>query len=167
VKYESLERITSCLVGQDKQEGHKIGASWWRAQSNPRTRPGWIYSQGSARDSHSSMYKIYIEIVVAWFVWKKWRKDSECRISPAWLTCLQDAVHILSIWLICLFLCRLKINHDSYEFILEFGTIANTYIYIYTVYINIWKTEVCFPRSAWLNRLAHLCPVCIGGQLTS
>jgi hypothetical protein len=25
----------------------------------------------------------------------------------------------------CLFFCRLKINHDSYEFILEFGTVAN------------------------------------------
>jgi hypothetical protein len=24
------------------------------------------------------------------------------------------------------FLCRLKINHDSHEFILEFGTVANT-----------------------------------------
>ncbi len=25
----------------------------------------------------------------------------------------------------CLFFCRLKINHDSHEFILEFGTVAN------------------------------------------
>jgi hypothetical protein len=27
----------------------------------------------------------------------------------------------------CLFFCRLKINHDSHEFILEFGTVANRY----------------------------------------
>jgi hypothetical protein len=27
----------------------------------------------------------------------------------------------------CLFFCRLKINHDSLEFIFEFSTIANTY----------------------------------------
>jgi hypothetical protein len=26
----------------------------------------------------------------------------------------------------CLFSCRLKINQDSHEFILEFGTVANT-----------------------------------------
>ncbi len=26
----------------------------------------------------------------------------------------------------CLFFCRLKIKHDSHEFILEFGTVANT-----------------------------------------
>jgi hypothetical protein len=28
--------------------------------------------------------------------------------------------------LIIYFLCRLKINHDSHEFILEFGTVGNT-----------------------------------------
>jgi hypothetical protein len=27
-----------------------------------------------------------------------------------------------------IFLCRLKITHDSHEFILEFGTVANNYI---------------------------------------
>ncbi len=29
---------------------------------------------------------------------------------------------------LCLFLCRLKINNDSHEFILEFGAIANSFI---------------------------------------
>jgi hypothetical protein len=28
------------------------------------------------------------------------------------------------------FLCRLKINHDSHEFILEFGTVANNYAFV-------------------------------------
>jgi hypothetical protein len=56
-KYETLRQTTSCWVGQDKQEGHKIGASKERVQYNPRMRPGWMYSQGAARDSRSSMYK--------------------------------------------------------------------------------------------------------------
>ncbi len=29
--------------------------------------------------------------------------------------------------LICLFLCRLKINHDTHEFILEYSTVTNNY----------------------------------------
>jgi hypothetical protein len=32
--------------------------------------------------------------------------------------------------LIVYFLCILKINHDSHEFILEFGTVANKYKYV-------------------------------------
>jgi hypothetical protein len=43
--------------GQDKQVGHKISVSKERAQSNSRTRPGWTYSRGAARDSCSSRYK--------------------------------------------------------------------------------------------------------------
>jgi hypothetical protein len=64
VKYESLGRTKSCWVGQDKQGGHKIGVSWERAQSNLRTRPGWTDSRGAAGDRHSSMYKMYIEIMM-------------------------------------------------------------------------------------------------------
>ncbi len=57
VKYESLEQTTSCWVGQDKQAGHKISMSKRRAQSDPRTRPGWTHSRGAARNSRWSMYK--------------------------------------------------------------------------------------------------------------
>jgi hypothetical protein len=52
-----LRHTTSGLVSQDKQGGHKIGASKERAQSNLRMKPGWTYSRGAARDSRSSMYK--------------------------------------------------------------------------------------------------------------
>jgi hypothetical protein len=31
----------------------------------------------------------------------------------------------------CSFFYKLKINHDSYEFILEFGTVANTKVYVF------------------------------------
>jgi hypothetical protein len=57
VNYELLGQTKSCWVGQDKQGGHKIGASKERAQSNLRTRPGWTYSRGAAGDSRSSLYK--------------------------------------------------------------------------------------------------------------
>jgi hypothetical protein len=30
-----------------------------------------------------------------------------------------------NVWLFCLFFCRLKINHVSHEFLLDFGTVAN------------------------------------------
>jgi hypothetical protein len=36
------------------------------------------------------------------------------------------ACMIHSSCLIVYFLCRLKVNHDSHEFILEFGTVANS-----------------------------------------
>jgi hypothetical protein len=64
VKYDLLEQIISCWVGQDKQGGHKIGVSWKRDQSNLRTSPGWTYSRGASRDSLSNMYKVYIEIMM-------------------------------------------------------------------------------------------------------
>ncbi len=57
VKYESMEQTTSYQVGQDKQAGYKITGSKGRAQSNLRTRPGWTYSQGAARNSLSNMYE--------------------------------------------------------------------------------------------------------------
>ncbi len=57
MKYESLGQTTSCWVDQDKQVGHKISVSKERAQSNSRTRPGWTYLRGAARNSRSSMYK--------------------------------------------------------------------------------------------------------------
>jgi hypothetical protein len=54
VKCKSLRQIISYRVGQDKQGGHKIGASKERAQSNPGTRPGWTYLRSAARDSRLS-----------------------------------------------------------------------------------------------------------------
>jgi hypothetical protein len=64
VKYELLGTNNKLLGGPDKQGGYKLGVHWERAQSNPRTRPGWTYSQGATRDSRSSMYQMYIEFVM-------------------------------------------------------------------------------------------------------
>ncbi len=71
VKYEPLRQITSYWVGQDRQGGHKIGACKERAQSNPRTRPGWTYSRGAARDSGASMYNEYRKLWCLWLVKRK------------------------------------------------------------------------------------------------
>jgi hypothetical protein len=62
VKHETLGQTTSYWVGQDKQGRYKIGVSWQRAQSNLRTRPEWTNARGAARDSCSSMYKMYIVV---------------------------------------------------------------------------------------------------------
>jgi hypothetical protein len=134
VKYDPLGQI-SCWVGQDKQGGYNIEESWGRAQPILGTRPEWTYSQGTARDSRWSMYKMYIGIMLQ-FIWKK-------KIGISWVTCVMHylcliiycsaACMIHSSCLIVYFLCRLKINNDSHEFILEFGTVANSNksIYIY------------------------------------
>jgi hypothetical protein len=83
VKYETLGHITSCWVGQNKQGGHKIGVSWQRARSNPRTRPGWTYSQGAARDSRSSMYKMYIDYDVVIHLERRGRRSGYlCCVLP-------------------------------------------------------------------------------------
>ncbi len=64
MKYELLGRITSCWMGKDKQGRYNTEGSWQEAQSDPRTRPGWTYSRGASRDRRSSMYKVYIGIMM-------------------------------------------------------------------------------------------------------
>jgi hypothetical protein len=64
VKHESLGQITSCWVGQDKQGRNYMEVSRQRAQFNTKTRPEWTYLRGAARDSCSSMYKVYIELML-------------------------------------------------------------------------------------------------------
>jgi hypothetical protein len=83
VKNESLGQITSCWVGQDKQGRYNIEESWKRAQSNSRTKPGWTYSRGAARDSRSSMYKMFIEYDVVIYIFGKKRKRSRYCVLPA------------------------------------------------------------------------------------
>ncbi len=119
MKYESLGQITNCWVGQDKQGRYKIGLSWQRAQSNPRTRPGWTYCRGAARDSRSSMYKLHIDNDVCDSFGKKRKKIK--------ILCIACMTHLLFLydWFVY-FLRRLKINYDSHEVILEFGTVANS-----------------------------------------
>ncbi len=44
---------------------------------------------------------------------------------------------------LCLFFCTLKINHDSHEFILEFGTVANSYIYAHILGLSMQRYRDC------------------------
>jgi hypothetical protein len=112
VKYESLGQITSYWVGQDKQGGYKIGASWQGAKSNPRMWPRWTYSQDAASDRRSSMYKMYIVIMIMWFTWKEKGKDQECWISPVRLIRLQDAAYCLYDWSVYF----LRIQDSKYQY---------------------------------------------------
>jgi hypothetical protein len=36
-----------------------------------------MHSQGAAKYGRSSMYKMYMEIIMLWFVWKEERKDQD------------------------------------------------------------------------------------------
>jgi hypothetical protein len=83
-------------------------------QRDPRmrgcqSRLRWTYSGGAAEDSRSSMYGC--DTVHLWYCF--W----DCWMRKMW-----------RIWMgarLTYFFCRLKINLDSHEFILEIGTIAN------------------------------------------
>jgi hypothetical protein len=136
---------------------------WQQAQSNPRTRPGWIYSRGASKDSCSSMYKVYINVT------HMKRKDRDVVCCLCNLLFMFDFIHCpcLTIYFFydwyfvsmpdCLFFCRLKINHDSHEFILEFGTVANNY---YRKCINIY-----IPARTLLTHLAACGIVSVGSPL--
>jgi hypothetical protein len=115
--------------------------SWQEAQSNPRMRPGWTYSQGASRDSRSSMYKVYVDVIHMkrkdWDVLSS-LYNSLLVLDYLFLYNLYDSLFMLDYLfslepdnlfscLIVYFLCRLKLNHDSHEFILKFGSVANSY----------------------------------------
>jgi hypothetical protein len=84
-------------------------------------------------DSRSSTYRVYDDVTYA-----KKKRELKCHVSPAVYLLMHDfnthdcslsAFYIVPID--CLFFRRLKINHDSHEFIFKFGTIANiTVLYV-------------------------------------
>jgi hypothetical protein len=59
---------------------HKTSESKGRAQSNPRTRPGWTYSRGAAMSSHSSMYKCISKVMMFVTHWKKRYLRYRCQL---------------------------------------------------------------------------------------
>ncbi len=100
VKYELLEQITRCWVGQDNKEDTR------RVQSDLRTRPGWTYLREAARDSCSSMYNVYRDYNVVICLEKV--KERSRMLNTTCVIDLSTRCCILSVWLICLFFCRLK-----------------------------------------------------------
>ncbi len=128
MKHESLGQTARYWVGQDKQGRH----IWKRAGNRfsltrGRGHDGHI-RQELQESSHSSMSKVYDNIIYA----KKKRKLRHCELLAIYLLMLDYVVRDYLLLTFsgffltdCLFFCRLKINHDSHEFILEFGTVAN------------------------------------------
>jgi hypothetical protein len=52
-------------IRKPRQQGrYNIKESWQRAQSNPRMGLEWTYSKGAARNSCSSMNKMYIGVTL-------------------------------------------------------------------------------------------------------
>ncbi len=140
-------QTTSCLVGQGKQGRYSMEESRQKAQSSSRTRPGWTHWWGASRNSRSSMYKVYVDRMLhlilkkkmgtLWTMYAIYMPDIRsffCRPYDS-LFVINCLIPVLSTWLILVpdvyFLCRLKINHDSHEFILEFGTVANKTYYFF------------------------------------
>ncbi len=109
MKYESLGRITSCWVGQDKQGRYNMEESWQWAQYNLRTRPEWTYSQGAARNSRSSMYKVYMCATLQFIKRKDWNIMFYLHNS------LLVPYYFTGPYFVAdrLFFCRVKINHNS------------------------------------------------------
>jgi hypothetical protein len=145
-----------------------------RAQSNPRMRLGWMYSRGSSRDSRSSMYKMNMNIMLQ-LIWNKrlgcfeylyicahaWLFVSlaVCVIRCSCLIFILCSVYNSLSCLIVYFLCRLKINHDSHEFILEFGTVVNNTADI-PGFLCEWQVswQTCrFGRQVLWNHWLYVC----------
>ncbi len=104
----------------------------------------------------SSMYKVYDNISYA-------KRKENWDVA----SCLHYIAHVwlCSLWLFlvciarffpsgCLFFCRLKINHDSHEFILEFGTVANS---------MCRELDACWPVTCYCHEcwpVARHCHAC-------
>jgi hypothetical protein len=105
-----------------------VEENWQEVQSNLRTSHDKRIRKVLQESSHSSMYKVYDNVI---FVRKE--KKLRCCELPALYSLVpdyffHDHFHMLLNEFLptdCLFFCRLKRNHDSHEFILEFGTVAN------------------------------------------
>ncbi len=95
-------------------------------------------------ESCSSMYKVYISIMLL-FIWEEkiGMLQVICIIHYSCLLC--NLYNLCSFLISFFFLCRLKIIHDSHEFILEFSTVANNNAYVYWfkgIICNCYKTIV-------------------------
>ncbi len=126
MKYESLEQNNKLLGGR-RQYGYNMEGGWQETQSNPWTRPEWMYSRGASRDSRSIMYKVYTDVIYIkrkdWDV-VSYLYNSSLVLDYLFLYNLYDSFFVLDylfslesdnsfLCLIVYFLCRLKLNHDT------------------------------------------------------
>jgi hypothetical protein len=119
-KHEPLEQIARHLVGQSKQE-YTRGKRASKKLSLPLDRGHERrIREVLQEDGRSSMYRA----IIVWLpIWEKIIMDFwfvACMLLR--LSCILE----LSVSLTVVYFCRLKINHDSHEFILESGTVVTT-----------------------------------------
>jgi hypothetical protein len=113
------------LGGSRQTRKVHVGEGWHEVQSDPRTRPWQTYLRGAPRRQ---------PLKYVWSIWDvtdaKRRKGNWSVMRHLHYICPCLIFDLLSVFCIvpidCLFFRRLKINHDSHVFILEFGTVANT-----------------------------------------
>jgi hypothetical protein len=121
-KYDLLEQTARYWVGQSKQE-YIWGKRTCKRHSLTlgRGHEG-CFREVLQEDSRSSMYRTIIVWLPAW-------KILAVNFSNMLHACYYDYL-VSSNWIEILtdvYFHRLKINHDSHEFILESGTVANSF----------------------------------------
>jgi hypothetical protein len=106
-----------------------VGEGWHEVQSDPRTRPWRTYSRGAPKRQPLKFVWCIWDVTYAKRRKRGWNVWHLHYIYPCCIFYTHDCS--LSVFctvpIYCLFFHRLKINHDSHEFILEFGTVANRY----------------------------------------
>ncbi len=128
-------------MGQDKQ-----GRYMWKRAGKKFSLTRGQGQDGRIREvlqenSPSSMYKVYDYVTCV----KESRKLRCCVLPALNSLCLINLSVIIRhcYWLDfsidCLFFCRLKINHDSHGFILEFGTVAYNKLLHFNVFDSVWE----------------------------
>jgi hypothetical protein len=122
LKHDPLEQTARCWVGQSKQ-GMYLGN---RTNRRLRSSLDWGHEgcihEVLQEEGRSSMYKIItvsrkIEIAM-----------SLCNMFSVRIMIIPCPWIGLQCWLMFIF-CRLKINHVSHEFILEFTAVAANYLF--------------------------------------
>ncbi len=114
----------------DKQQDTEWGVATWNArgvegqkeaQSKPGSKPWRAYSRGAPR----RWLFMYVHIIITHFYLYDTVRFSY--VVCLAIICIQEVdPHY---WLLFIFR-RLKINHDSHEFILESGTVANNNVFL-------------------------------------
>jgi hypothetical protein len=130
---------TRNILGKENQQ---------EAQSNPGSRPGRTYLRGAPRRWLFKYVQSY-DCIIA------------CMKKLPWVPVICHLCFIMIIpylrvklqcWLMFIF-CRLKINNDYHEFILEFGTVTNSYKEQFAPYsFTVKKTfNIKILVGGWLN----------------
>ncbi len=128
MKHKALEQTVRYWVGQNKQGRYMLKRAGKRFSLTRGRGHDRRIHEVLQESSHSSMYKVYDNVINA----KKKGKLRCCKLLMLDYVVRDYSLSTLPDFslLIVYFSCRLKISHDSHEFILEFGTVMNTSEYL-------------------------------------